>query len=71
MGRKVLKILSLQEYGKKKRKKRVEFLDYEACCFCEFYRKENKVCLGGNKITKLKNISFCPISKKFIKQLHT
>lgn len=70
MSRKFLKILSLQEYAKRKKKDRVEFMGYEACCYCEFFRKESEVCLAGGKITRLNNISCCPISKKILKQIH-
>ncbi len=70
MGRKFIKILSLQEYAKKKRKDRVEFLEYETCNNCEFYRKENDVCLGNGNISGLKNISYCPISKKALNKVH-
>ncbi len=70
MGRKFLKILSLQEYAKKKRRNRVELLEHESCYYCEFYRKENEVCIGGGNIKNLKTISYCPISRKTLKQIH-
>ncbi len=66
MKRKIKKIVSLQEYAKKRRKERVEYLDYEDCYFCEFYRPENEVCLAGNNIIKLKHISYCPITNRKI-----
>lgn len=66
MKRKIKKILSLQEYAGKRRKERVEILDYENCLYCEFFRKENEVCLGGNSIIKLKHISYCPITNRKI-----
>ena len=67
MNVRIKKIISLQEYAKKRRKQRVGFLDCEEDCrSCEFYRKESEVCLGGNNIIKLKHISYCPITNKKI-----
>ncbi len=70
MEKKFVKIPSLQEYARKKRKERVEFMDYESCHYCEFYRKENEVCLAGGNIARLKDISFCPVSKRVLNQAH-
>lgn len=64
MKRKVKKILSLQEYAKKRRTERIEFFNSEDCDLCELYRKENEVCIAGNNIIKLKSIYYCPITNR-------
>lgn len=66
MSRRIKKILSLQEYAKKRRRERVVFLDSEDCSSCDFFRKESEVCLGADNIIKLKHISYCPITNKKI-----
>ena len=66
MKRRIKKIISLQEYAKKRRKERIEFMDYDDCRVCEFYRKDNEVCVGSNNVIKLKHISYCPITNRKI-----
>jgi hypothetical protein len=68
MKRKISRILSLQEYAKKRRKERVGYLESDECAFCEFFRKESQVCLGGGGIVRLNLISQCPITRKYLKQ---
>lgn len=66
MKKRIRKILSLQEYAKKRRIERVEFFDCEDCNICEFFRQENDVCLAGNNIIKLKHLLYCPITNRKI-----
>jgi len=64
MKRKVTYIPTLQEYMKKRKKQRVEFLEIKSCLDCDYFRKDNDVCLWGNSVKVLTALEVCPITSR-------
>lgn len=62
MRKKVSYIPTLQEYMKKRKRERAEFLELKSCLDCEYFRNESEVCLWGDSVRVLTTLKVCPIT---------
>jgi hypothetical protein len=68
MKKKVIYIPTLQEYMKKRKKERVDFLEIRNCNDCDYYRDDLNVCLCNDNIKTLSGLKTCPITSRDLKQ---
>jgi len=64
MRRKIRYIPTLQEYMKKRKRQQAKFLEINNCKDCDFFRKDNDVCLWGDNIKILTILKTCPITDR-------
>lgn len=64
MAKRVTHIPTLQEYARRRRVKRAEFLELSSCTDCDYFRSGLNVCLWGNNIKSVSSISSCPVTHR-------
>ncbi|MDD3012176.1 MAG: hypothetical protein PHC34_00545 [Candidatus Gastranaerophilales bacterium] len=65
MKQKVRYIPTLQDYMKKRKKERTEFLDLN-CMDCDYYRKGLEVCLWADNVKMLSMLKTCPVTYRVL-----
>jgi len=66
MKHKVRYIPTLQEYMKKRKKFRSEYLELQSCIDCDYFRKDLEVCIWGDNVKILSMLKTCPITYRVL-----
>ena len=66
MKQKIKYIPTLQEYVKKRKKSRTEYLELNNCSDCDYYRRDIEVCIWGNNVKILSMLRTCPITYRVL-----